>query len=156
MQAVLLQRSAGARLPRDEEFRAAFVIKDIYNSPSRIRHYLLNKLENYKRKERVIIEEYTIEHILPQNPHLAPAWREALGPSWQEVQRRYLHTWSCPRKMKRVKLDTSSSVIYSPFVGFVACSNVVGLLYGKVKWNRIGLEKHSMDSKMADRASYRV
>lgn len=92
VQAVLLQRSAGARFPRDEEFRPAFVIKDIYNSPSRIRHYLLSKLENYKRKERVIMEEFTIEHILPQNPQLSPAWREALGPVWQEIQRKYLHT----------------------------------------------------------------
>ena len=93
VQAIFLQRSAGARFPRDEEFRAAFVVKDIYNSPSRIRHYLLNKLENHKRKERVIIDEYTIEHILPQNPHLSEQWRDELGPTiWQETQKEYVHT----------------------------------------------------------------
>ena len=68
-------------------------MKDIYNSPSRIRHYLLNKLENHKRKERVIIDEYTIEHILPQNPHLSEQWRDELGPTiWQETQKEYVHT----------------------------------------------------------------
>jgi uncharacterized protein with ParB-like and HNH nuclease domain/predicted transport protein len=92
VQAIFLQRGAGARLPRDEEFQTSFIVKDIYNSPSRIRHYLLSKLENHKRKERVIIEEYTIEHILPQNPNLSAEWRDALGPNWQEVQGKYLHT----------------------------------------------------------------
>ncbi len=92
VQAIFLQRGAGARVPRDEEFEAAFAVKDIYNSPSRIRHYLLSKLENYKRKERVNIDDYTIEHILPQNPNLSMEWQNELGLNWQEVQRKYLHT----------------------------------------------------------------
>ncbi len=93
VQAIFLQRSGGARFPHDEEFQSAFVVKDIYNSPSRIRHYLLSKLENHKRKERVVIDEYTIEHILPQNPHLSETWREELGSAaWQETQRKYIHT----------------------------------------------------------------
>jgi uncharacterized protein with ParB-like and HNH nuclease domain/predicted transport protein len=92
VQAIFLQKSAGARFPRDEEFQAALVVKDIYNAPSRHRHYLLSKLENHKRKELVNIDEYTIEHILPQNPNLSFEWRSELGTDWQEVQRKYLHT----------------------------------------------------------------
>ncbi len=38
------------------------------------------------------IEDYTIEHILPQNEDLSPEWRKALGEDWAEVQQRYLHT----------------------------------------------------------------
>ncbi len=34
---------------------------------------------------------YTIEHILPQNPELPVAWREALGPDWAQVQEEWLH-----------------------------------------------------------------
>jgi uncharacterized protein with ParB-like and HNH nuclease domain/predicted transport protein len=90
VQAAFLQKSSGARFPRDEEFRAAFIVKDIYNFRSR--HYLLSKLENYKRKEWVNIDEYTIEHIMPQNERLSVDWQQELGSDWQEVQEKYLHT----------------------------------------------------------------
>jgi uncharacterized protein with ParB-like and HNH nuclease domain/predicted transport protein len=90
VQAAFLQKSSGARFPRDEEFRVAFIVKDIYHFRSR--HYLLTKLENYKRKERVNIDEYTIEHIMPQNEQLSIDWQQELGPDWQEVQEKYLHT----------------------------------------------------------------
>lgn len=90
VQANLLQRSGSARFPRDEEFQAAFVVKDIYNFLKR--RYLLSKLENFKWKEHVNIDEYTIEHILPQNQNLSPEWQAELGPNWQEIQARYLHT----------------------------------------------------------------
>ena len=80
----------GGRFPRDEEFRSAFVVKDVYNFRSR--NYLLRKLENYGQRELVNVESCTIEHIMPQNEHLSLAWQEELGPDWQEVQARYLHT----------------------------------------------------------------
>ena len=38
------------------------------------------------------MDEYTIEHILPQNPDLPAAWRQALGTDWQRVQQHWLHT----------------------------------------------------------------
>ena len=38
------------------------------------------------------VDEYTIEHIMPQNDNLSAAWREALGSEWQQVQERWLHT----------------------------------------------------------------
>ena len=38
------------------------------------------------------MDEYTIEHILPQNPDLSAAWRQALGDDWQRVQQQWLHT----------------------------------------------------------------
>lgn len=79
------------RFPDDEEFRREFVVKDIYNF--RNRNYLLRKLENYERtKELVNIEEYTIEHIMPQNPKLSKAWQTELGENWKEIQAKYLHT----------------------------------------------------------------
>ena len=90
VQAAFLAKARNGRFPRDEEFRAAFVVKDIYNL--RIRKYLLSKLENYGQKELVQVENCTIEHILPQNERLSAEWREELGPNWQEIQSRYLHT----------------------------------------------------------------
>lgn len=76
--------------PTDAEFRQALVTADLYNF--RRRSYLLRLLENYGRKEPVTVEDYTIEHILPQNENLSKEWRDALGEHWQDVHAHYLHT----------------------------------------------------------------
>jgi predicted transport protein len=49
-------------------------------------------MENFGRKERVAVEEYTIEHIMPQNEDLRVEWREMLGDDWQRVHSTHLHT----------------------------------------------------------------
>src|SRR5205823_12406122 len=90
VQAALLSKGAGGRFPRDDEFRAAFVVKDVYNYSRR--NYLLSKLEGHNRKEQVYVEGYTIEHIMPQNGRLSATWQDELGEDWQEVHTRYLHT----------------------------------------------------------------
>ncbi len=89
-QVAFLQRDSYRRFPRDDEFRAAFVVKDVYNFRSR--NYLLRKLENYDQKELVNVESCTIEHIMPQNKQLSDDWQGELGPNWKEIQARYLHT----------------------------------------------------------------
>ena len=38
------------------------------------------------------MDEYTIEHIMPQNPRLSDEWKEALGPEWKRIQETWLHT----------------------------------------------------------------
>jgi predicted transport protein len=40
----------------------------------------------------VPVDEYTIEHILPQNEKPSKDWQQALGPDWQRVQKTWLHT----------------------------------------------------------------
>ncbi len=88
--AVFLLKDSYRRFPHDDEFRAELLVKDIYHL--RVRNYVLRKLENHGRKERVNVEDFTIEHILPQNEQLNAAWREELGAGWQEIQAKYLHT----------------------------------------------------------------
>ena len=78
------------RFPNDDEFRRNLHTRDLYNFRSR--SYWLRRLENHGRKERVAVDEYTIEHILPQNPNLSPGWRQELGPEWERVQQQWLHT----------------------------------------------------------------
>lgn len=90
LKAAFLLMDSYRRFPTNEEFKQAFVIKDIYNI--RIRNYLLDKLENFEQKELVNIDKCTIEHILPQNKDLSKEWQQMLGPSWIEIQSRYLHT----------------------------------------------------------------
>ncbi len=78
------------RFPTDAEFEKEIVVKDVYNFRSR--NYLLHNLENHNRKEQVNTDDYTIEHILPQNPDLSEAWQKMLGENWKEIQQKYLHT----------------------------------------------------------------
>jgi len=78
------------RFPKDEEFKREIKVRDLYKFRSR--SYWLRRMENHDRKERVQVDEYTIEHILPQNENLSPAWQEALGPEWQRIQQTWLHT----------------------------------------------------------------
>lgn len=78
------------RFPDDNEFMRHLQTRDLYNFPRR--NYWLRRLENYGRKERVNVDEYTTEHIMPQNKNLSKAWREALGPEWGRVHETWLHT----------------------------------------------------------------
>lgn len=78
------------RFPKNDEFLRELKTRDLYNNQRR--SYWLRRLENDNRKERVIVDDYTIEHILPQNENLSSAWREDLGENWKEVQEKYLHT----------------------------------------------------------------
>ncbi|WP_422936271.1 GmrSD restriction endonuclease domain-containing protein [Sinomonas sp. P47F7] len=78
------------RFPNDDEFRREFESRDIYNFRSR--SYWLRRFENDGRKERVPVDEYTIEHIMPQNNDLPAAWRNEIGPDWERVHKTKLHT----------------------------------------------------------------
>ena len=90
IQAHLLSLPSYRRFPNDEEFKRDLSTRDLYNFPRR--SYWLRRLENHGRKERVPVDDYTIEHILPQNQNLSAKWREALGHDWQRVQETWLHT----------------------------------------------------------------
>ncbi len=78
------------RFPDDAEFQREMQTKDLYNFRSR--SYWLRRFENFGRKERVSVDEYTIEHIMPQNENLSQKWQTELGPEWGQIQKTYLHT----------------------------------------------------------------
>ena len=90
IQAHFLTLPSYRRFPGDDEFRRDLQTRDLYHFPRR--SFWLRRLENHGRKERVAVDQYTIEHILPQNPELPAAWRQALGADWQRVQQQWLHT----------------------------------------------------------------
>ena len=90
IQAQFLSLPSYRRFPNDEEFKRDLKSRDLYNF--RNRGYWLRRLENHGRKERVAVDEFTIEHILPQNEHLSPKWQASLGSEWERIQQTYLHT----------------------------------------------------------------
>ncbi len=90
IKAFFIMRDDYKEFPDDDKFTMAFVTRDIYNMRSR--NFILSHLENYGNKAPIIIENYTIEHIMPQNSNLSLEWQQMLGPDWREVQKTYLHT----------------------------------------------------------------
>jgi uncharacterized protein with ParB-like and HNH nuclease domain len=82
IQAHLLGLPSYRRFPGDDEFRREMQTRDLYWSSTR-RSYWLRRMENHGRKERVVLGEYTIEHILPQNETLSAAWKATLGNEWE-------------------------------------------------------------------------
>lgn len=78
------------RFPDDVEFHREIQRRDLYNFRSR--SYWLRRIENYGRKERAEITDYTIEHIMPQSDPLPLAWQREIGDNWQRVHEASLHT----------------------------------------------------------------
>ncbi|HBG4973241.1 TPA: DUF262 domain-containing protein [Clostridioides difficile] len=93
---VLINKKSSQRLPDDNEFSNSFISKDMYNTKSKNKLYLLERLENFNNKERVDLEnlinnnELNIEHIMPQT--LTSKWKESLGKNYKEIHDKYLHT----------------------------------------------------------------
>jgi len=90
VKAFFVMQDTYKEFPDNDKFEGSFVSRDIYNM--RARNYILSRLENFENKAPIIIENYTIEHIMPQNKNLSLEWKADLGTEWQEVQKKYLHT----------------------------------------------------------------
>ncbi|EJD6611814.1 DUF262 domain-containing protein [Providencia rettgeri] len=88
--AELLKLTSYRRFPSDTEFSHSLRYKDMYNVRSRA--YWLRRLENFGKKERISVENYTIEHVLPQNKKLSVQWQKALGDEWKSIQEELVHT----------------------------------------------------------------
>lgn len=78
------------RFPNNEEFERQIQVRNLYAFNRR--SYWLRRFENHGRKERVQVQDYTIEHIMPQNENLSEAWKADLGKDWEHTHSQYLHT----------------------------------------------------------------
>ena len=92
---ILLDKTGSQRFPKNEEFSEYLKLKDIYNTQSRNKLHLLERLENFDNKESDIenlIDEWilTIEHIMPQT--LTKTWEDELWSNYKEIYEKYLNT----------------------------------------------------------------
>lgn len=87
---IFLQLRSYRHFPNDEEFTRLIQTRNLYSFPRR--SYWLRRFENHNKKERVQVQDYTIEHIMPQNENLSAPWKEELGQNWQTIHSTYLHT----------------------------------------------------------------
>jgi predicted transport protein len=90
VKAFFILLDAYKEFPNDKRFLDTFLTRDIYHM-NRC-GYILGRLENWDNKSIVVLDNLTIEHIIPQNSHLSADWIAALGSDWSEVQKKYLHT----------------------------------------------------------------
>lgn len=75
----------------DDTFVQALKYNNLYRKNALCK-FLLVDIEN-QGKEKIEIEELSIEHIMPQNKNLSTSWQKMLGEDvWKEVQDKYLHT----------------------------------------------------------------
>lgn len=96
MKYVLINKKGHLVFPSDDEFKKAFKEFHLYETQMFTKNYVLEKIENYKNKEKIVnlnkIEsnDFSIEHIMPQT--LSPAWKKSIGDNYNEIHEKYLHT----------------------------------------------------------------
>lgn len=90
----ILTRSGKVRMPSDNEIKNYLPEKDLYNARSRMKLYILERLENFENKEKVEIignSNITIEHIYPQKPE--SQWKKDLTEQeYKEFGEIFIHT----------------------------------------------------------------
>ena len=86
----LLQLTSKDAIPNDNDFVIALKERNLYRKNALCK-YLLSSIEN-QGKEKVVTDNLSIEHIMPQNKNLSTAWQKMLGDDWELVKDRYLHT----------------------------------------------------------------
>ncbi len=64
----LVRLPGTSRFPNDIEIEQFLKQKDMYNIQSKNRTYFFDRMENFENKEKVVINNLSIEHIFPQNP----------------------------------------------------------------------------------------
>ena len=86
----LQQMTSRDEIPSDADFALALRERNLYRKNALCK-YLLAAIEN-QGKEKIVTDNLTIEHIMPQNRNLSTAWQKMLGDDWESVREHYLHT----------------------------------------------------------------
>lgn len=92
---LLLTKEKTGLFPTNEEIRSILQTRDMYNINSKFRTYFFERLENYNHVENLNIyegideQDYSIEHIMPQN--LSAQWEIDLGEESEHIHEMYVH-----------------------------------------------------------------
>lgn len=86
----MLQLTSKDAIPSDADFAQALKERNLYRKNALCK-YLLAAIEN-QGKEKIVTDNLTIEHIMPQNKNLSMAWQKMIGDDWKAIRDRYIHT----------------------------------------------------------------
>ncbi|OFK54605.1 hypothetical protein HMPREF2811_08095 [Globicatella sp. HMSC072A10] len=92
---LLLTKEKTGLFPTNEDIRSILQTRDMYNINSKFRTYFFECLENYNHVENLKIyegideQDYSIEHIMPQN--LSAQWEIDLGEESEHIHEMYVH-----------------------------------------------------------------
>ncbi|MBM2814112.1 MAG: hypothetical protein HW421_874 [Ignavibacteria bacterium] len=84
----LLRKKSSGKFPTNDDVFESLYTKDMYYINPKNRTYFLERLENYRCSEKFFIEgnqEFTIEHIFPQNP--SKEWEDSLGEEFEIMKK---------------------------------------------------------------------
>lgn len=132
-------------LPDDKTFITALKHNNLYRKNALCK-FLLISIEN-QGKEKIVTDDLSIEHILPQNKNLSTAWQKMLGSDiWKEVQEQYVHTLGnltltgynselgdLPFTEKKQKLEETDSKVVTLYSDVKACT----------VWNAAAIEQRA-------------
>ena len=77
------------RFPSDEEFSRGLHERELYGL--RVCKHVLDRIENAGHKEPSPVQNYSIEHILPQEIGNVPEWQVMLGDDWSADHELWVH-----------------------------------------------------------------
>ena len=91
---ILLNKRSHLRFPTTQNIQSRFTDANI---GKRYLNFILSSWDDRRQsKESFLLKQiyndqssYSIEHIMPQSP--TPAWKEHLGPDWNEIYEKYLN-----------------------------------------------------------------
>ena len=85
--AALMQKTGKSVFPRDNLVIDKLQTRDFYN----FKHskFVLSQIENSMSKEQILLEDVTIEHVMPQT--LSDKWKVDLGKRYLDIHEKYLH-----------------------------------------------------------------
>ena len=89
LQVALARLRGGSRFPSDDEIRRGLEQRDLYGL--RVCKHILDWLENADHREPSPVQDYSIEHIMPQEISEVREWQEMLGEDWEKSHATYRH-----------------------------------------------------------------
>ncbi len=88
--ATLLNFENTQKFPTNKEFEIHFKEQNFYNM--KIKNSILEMIENFENKTPLILDNYTVEHIMPQGENIPKIWKEMLGENWKDIFDKYVQT----------------------------------------------------------------
>lgn len=85
----IMSKTGSAKFPKNDEFKMQFLKYEIYKK-KKICKYILGLLEKQGQKEIVIIDDMSLEHIMPKT--LSNEWKLDLGSKYNQIHSQYVNT----------------------------------------------------------------